>query len=172
MKTIEQLDVKIQELKNSTNPQKTLHLNLMNTSGDVSIISSFLTELRKNKIKLHVSASGNLSGAGIILLTAGRRGKRECSLGTTISLKGHNTDTNTYGVIDILKNIYKIDTVKLLGSLDSEENLTVNNINLFKLCDRIAYGGRRMKNPLLPKKTTSKTKTSNKNKDKKEQTEA
>jgi hypothetical protein len=172
MKEIEPLNKKIEELKSSPITNKQIELNLTNTSGDISLVSPILTAIRKNKIKLHVSANGILSGAGIVFLAAGRRGKRESTYGTRLSFKDYTKDPNTVELLNVLKNIYKIDTDKLIASLGVDEQLDANNMNLLKLSDRITYAGRRINNPLIPKKAKTKSTTSNKNKDKKVQAEA
>ncbi len=156
VKTVQDLGNHIQELKNlQTNP-KVLTLNLVDTSGDFSLVSDIIEEIRENKIKLYVNATGKISGAGIILLAAGTKGKRKCTYGATLSFDNHKTDQKTQDLINVLEFGYKIDRNKLLSALNSDGVLSTNHTNLLKLCDRITFGGRRYSNPLIPKKATKK----------------
>lgn len=155
--TVEELDNQIQELKNLPTTPKVLTLNLVDTCGDFSLLSNSLDELRKNKIKLHVTATGNISGAGIILLAAGTRGKRVCISSATLSFDNHKTDNKTQDLINVLETVNKIDRNNLLQSLNSEGVLNTNQIQLLKLCDCITFGGKKIPNPLIPKKATKKS---------------
>lgn len=150
-KSVQAISEEIEKVKNLEQKNRIIELTLINTDGDISLLSDLLKLLKTNKVKLEVKAQGVISGAGIIILAAGRRGKRVLSAGTTLSFKNFQSDSNTSLLIRILESNYKINAEKLKESLDSKGILGIHKAMQLNLIDKFEFAGKIIKKDSKPK---------------------